>query len=198
LAGEIPRYIKNGQIAEAEKSIEWFKSVFGEDFYIELMRHEVKDPMQRANRDTYKEQKAIEPTLIELARKHGVKLICTNDSHFVDEGNAEAHDRLLCLSTGKDLDDPNRMLYSKQEWFKTREEMNEVFKDLPEALSNTLEVLDKVETYSIDHAPIMPFFAIPEEFGTEAEWREKFTDEDIFNEFTRDENGNVVLTQEEA
>ena len=198
LAGEIPRYIKNGQIEEAEKSIQWFKSIFGDDFYIELMRHEVKDPMQRANRDTYKEQKAIEPTLIELARKYNVKLICTNDSHFADEENAEAHDRLLCLSTGKDLDDPNRMLYSKQEWFKTREEMNDVFKDIPEALNNTIEILNKVETYSIDHAPIMPFFAIPEDFGTEKEWREKFTDEDIFNEFTRDENGNVVLTQEEA
>ena len=198
LAGEIPRYIKNGQIEEAEKSIQWFKSIFGDDFYIELMRHEVKGPMQRANRDTYKEQKAIEPTLIELARKYNVKLICTNDSHFVDEENAEAHDRLLCLSTGKDLDDPNRMLYSKQEWFKTREEMNDVFKDIPEALNNTIEILNKVETYSIDHAPIMPFFAIPEDFGTEKEWREKFTDEDIFNEFTRDENGNVVLTQEEA
>lgn len=198
LAGEIPRYIKNGQIEEAEKSIQWFKSIFGNDFYIELMRHEVKDPMQRANRDTYKEQKAIEPTLIELARKYNVKLICTNDSHFVDEENAEAHDRLLCLSTGKDLDDPNRMLYSKQEWFKTREEMNDVFKDIPEALNNTIEILNKVETYSIDHAPIMPFFAIPEDFGTEKEWREKFTDEDIFNEFTRDENGDVVLTQEEA
>ena len=198
LAGEIPRYIKNGQIEEAEKSIQWFKSIFGDDFYIELMRHEVKDPMQRANRDTYKEQKAIEPTLIELARKYNVKLICTNDSHFVDEENAEAHDRLLCLSTGKDLDDPNRMLYSKQEWFKTREEMKDVFKDIPEALNNTIEILNKVETYSIDHAPIMPFFAIPEDFGTEKEWREKFTDEDIFNEFTRDENGDVVLTQEEA
>ncbi len=198
LAGEIPRYIKNGQIDEAEKSVEWFKSVFGDDFYIELMRHEVKDPMQRANRDTFKEQKTIEPTLIELARKHNVKIICTNDSHFVDEDNAEAHDRLLCLSTGKDLDDPNRMLYSKQEWFKTREEMNEVFKDIPEALSNTIEILNKVETYNIDHAPIMPFFAIPEEFGTEEEWRKKFTEEDIFNEFTRDENGNVVLTPEEA
>ena len=198
LAGEIPRYVKNGQIEEAEKSIEWFKSLFGDDFYIELMRHEVKNPMQRANRETFLEQKAIEPTLIELSRKHNVKLICTNDSHFVDEENAEAHDRLLCLSTGKDLDDPNRMLYSKQEWFKTREEMNDVFKDIPEALSNTIEILNKVETYSIDHAPIMPFFAIPEEFGTEKEWREKFTDEDIFNEFTRDENGNVVLSQEEA
>ncbi|MDE7117151.1 MAG: DNA polymerase III subunit alpha, partial [Bacteroidaceae bacterium] len=198
LAGEIPRYIKHGQIAEAEESIEWFKSVFGEDFYIELMRHEVKDPMQKANREVFKEQKAIEPTLIELARKHGVKLICTNDTHFVDEENAEAHDRLLCLSTGKDLDDPKRMLYSKQEWFKTRAEMNEVFKDIPEALSNTIEILNKVEAYSIDHPPIMPFFAIPEDFGTEEEWRQRFSDQDIFNEFTRDEKGQVVLSQEEA
>ena len=133
LAGEIPRYISKGQIDKAEESIEWFKSVFHDDFYIELMRHEVKDPNQRANRQTFLEQKAIEPMLIELAHKHGVKLICTNDSHFVDEENAEAHDRLLCLSTGRDLDDPNRMLYSKQEWFKTREEMNEAFADIPEA-----------------------------------------------------------------
>ncbi|MBR0046938.1 MAG: DNA polymerase III subunit alpha [Bacteroidaceae bacterium] len=198
LAGEIPRYVMRGQMEEAEKSVQWFKNLFGDDFYIELMRHEVKDPMQKANRETYKEQKAIEPALIELARKYDVKLICTNDSHFVDEENAEAHDRLLCLSTGKDLDDPNRMLYSKQEWFKTREEMNEVFKDIPEALRNTTEILDKVETYSIDHPPIMPFFAIPEDFGTEEEWRQRFSDEDIFNEFTRDENGNVVLSQEDA
>ena len=198
LAGEIPRYISKGQIDEAEKALLWYKDVFGEDFYIELMRHEVKNPNQRANRETFLAQKAVEPTLISLARKHGVKIICTNDSHFVDEDNAEAHDRLLCLSTGRDLDDPKRMLYSKQEWFKTREEMNEVFADMPEALANTMEILGKVERYSIDHAPIMPFFAIPEEFGTEEEWRKKFTDEDIFNEFTRDENGNVVMSQADA
>ena len=198
LAGEIPRYISKGQIDEAEKALLWYKDVFGEDFYIELMRHEVKNPNQRANRETFLAQKAVEPTLISLARKHGVKIICTNDSHFVDEDNAEAHDRLLCLSTGRDLDDPKRMLYSKQEWFKTREEMNEVFADMPEALANTMEILGKVERYSIDHAPIMPFFAIPEEFGTEEEWRKRFTDEDIFNEFTRDENGNVIMSQADA
>ena len=198
LAGDIPRYISKGQIDEAEKSLLWYKDVFGEDFYIELMRHEVKNPNQRANRETFLAQKAVEPTLISLARKHGVKIICTNDSHFVDEDNAEAHDRLLCLSTGRDLDDPKRMLYSKQEWFKTREEMNEVFADMPEALANTMEILGKVERYSIDHAPIMPFFAIPEEFGTEEEWRKRFTDEDIFNEFTRDENGNVIMSQADA
>ena len=124
--------------------------------------------------------------------------MCSNDAHFVDQENAEAHDHLLCLSTGKDLDDPTRMLYSKQEWFKTREEMNEVFADVPEALSNTLEILDKVEIYSLDHDPIMPFFPIPESFGTEEEWRKKFTEEDLFKEFTCDENGENQLPQEEG
>ena len=116
----------------------------------------------------------------------------------MDEENAEAHDRLLCLSTGRDLDDPNRMLYSKQEWFKTREEMNMVFSDIPETLSNTLEILGKVEQYDIDHEPIMPFFEIPKEFGTEEEYRQRLTEKDLFDEFTQDEKGNVVLSQEEA
>ena len=198
LAGEIPYYLRRGESNKAEESVRWFKNLFGDDFYIELMRHEVKDPMQRANRETFLEQKRIEPQLIELARKYNVKLICTNDSHFVNEDNAEAHDRLLCLSTGRDLDDPNRMLYSKQEWFKTKEEMNEVFSDIPEALANTIEILNKVEPYSIDHAPIMPFFEIPKEFGTEEEYRQRITEKDLFDEFTQDEKGNVVLSQEDA
>ena len=136
--------------------------------------------------------------LIEYSKKYNVKLICSNDVHFVNEEHAEAHDRLICLSTGKDLDDPKRMLYTKQEWMKTREEMNELFADVPEALSNTLEILDKVEYYSIDHAPIMPTFAIPEDFGTEEEYRKKYTEKDLFDEFTQDENGNVVLSEEAA
>ena len=118
--------------------------------------------------------------------------------HFVDEENAEAHDHLICLSTNKDLDDPTRMLYTKQEWMKTKAEMNQLFEDVPEALSNTLEILDKVEYYSIDHAPIMPTFAIPEDFGTEEEYRRKYTEKDLFDEFTRDENGNVVLDEAAA
>ena len=125
-------------------------------------------------------------------------MVCTNDCHFVDQENAEAHDHLLCLSTGKELNDPTRMLYSKQEWFKTREEMNEIFADVPEALSNTLEILDKVETYSIDHSPIMPFFPIPEEFGTEEETRKRISPEELFREFTTDENGNEIMSHEEA
>ena len=198
IGGEVPRKILTGNIEEAEKTIEWFKSIWGEDYYIEIQRHEVKDPRQRANRETYELQKKVNPILIDLAARHGVKVIATNDSHFVDEDNAEAHDHLLCLSTGKDLDDPTRMLYTKQEWFKTREEMNEVFADMPEILANTCEILDKVETYNLESDPIMPFFPIPAEFGTEQQWRQTFSEQDLYAEFTSDENAEHPLPQDEG
>ena len=196
LGGEIPQKIMKGDLAGAEETVLWFKNIFGDDYYLELQRH--KPTVERANPETYPLQQSTNEVLIELAHKHNIKLVCTNDVHFVDEEHAEAHDRLICLSTGKDLDDPKRMLYTKQEWMKTQEEMNEIFNDIPEALENTLEILDKVEMYSIDHAPIMPTFAIPEEFGTEAQYRERLTEQDLFDEFTRDENGNVVLSEKDA
>ncbi|MBQ3631872.1 MAG: DNA polymerase III subunit alpha [Prevotella sp.] len=198
IAGEVPRKILNGDMAGAREAVEWYHNLFGDDYYLELMRHEVTDPTIRANRETYPMQQQANKVLIELAREYGIKLICTNDAHFVDQENAEAHDHLLCLSTGKELDDPTRMLYSKQEWFKTRAEMNAVFSDIPEALSNTLEILDKVEIYSLDHDPIMPFFPIPESFGTEEQWRQKYTEDDLFREFTSDENGENPLPREEG
>ena len=90
------------------------------------------------------------------------------------------------------------MRYTKQEWFKTTEEMNLLFADEPEALANTVEILDKVEEYSINHAPIMPNFAIPEEFGTEDEYRKKYTEDDLFREFTCNEHGETVMSKEDA
>ena len=196
LGGEIPKKIIAEHYDEAEEAIQWYKNLFGDDYYLELQRHKATVP--RANHEAYPLQQKVNAKLVEYARKYDIKLICTNDVHFVDEENAEAHDRLICLSTGKDLDDPTRMLYTKQEWMKTKAEMNQLFEDIPEALSNTLEILDKVEYYSIDHAPIMPTFAIPEDFGTEEEYRRKYTEKDLFDEFTRDENGHVVLDEAAA
>ena len=181
LGGEIPKKITAGQLDEAEKAVLWFKETFGDDYYLELQRHKATVP--RANHETYPLQETVNKQLIELARKHHIKLICTNDVHFVDEENAEAHDRLICLSTGKDLDDPKRMLYTKQEWMKTQAEMNELFADIPEALSNTLEIADKVEFYTINHGPIMPVYPIPESFGTEETYRQKYSVEDLKAEF---------------
>ncbi len=122
--------------------------------------------------------------MIRIARKYDVKLIATNDVHFVNEEDADAHDRLICLSTGKDFDDPDRMRYTKQEWLKTTEEMNRIFSDIPpEALTNTLEIADKVEFYSIDHPPLMPFYPINPQFGTEELYKQKYSEKDLIEEF---------------
>ena len=198
IAGEVPRKILNGDIEGAREACEWYHRVFGDDYYLELQRHEVTDPSVLANREAFPMQQRANKVLIEMSKEYGIKLVCTNDCHFEDKETAEAHDHLLCLATGKDLDDPNRMRYSKQEWFKTREEMNAIFSDVPEALSNTLEVLDKVEVYSIDHGPIMPFFPIPESFGTEEQLRERVSEEELYHEFTTDENGQNPLSPEEG
>ena len=196
LGGEIPQYIMNGQIEKAKEAARWFKDVFGDDYYLELQRH--KATVAKANHETYPRQQEVNKVLIEMSKELGIKLICTNDSHFINEDDAEAHDHLLCLATGKDLDDPKRMLYSKQEWFKTQEEMNEVFADVPEALANTQEIVDKIEFYNIEHDPIMPFFPIPESFGKEEEWRKKFSEEDLYKEFCSDENGENLMSPQDA
>lgn len=188
LGGEVPKLITAGHIEEAEKSILWFKKVFGEDYYLELQRH--KATVARANQEAYLLQQEVNKVLIEMSKKHNIKLVCTNDVHFVNEEDAEAHDRLICVSTGTFLDDDKRMLYTKQEWMKTQEEMNELFADVPEALSNTQEVLGKVERYSIEHGPILPNFPLPEGFtdnndylrhlvlvGAEKRWGKNLTDE---------------------
>lgn len=188
LGGEVPKLITAGHIEEAEKSILWFKKVFGEDYYLELQRH--KATVARANQEAYPLQQEVNKVLIEMSKKHNIKLVCTNDVHFVNEEDAEAHDRLICVSTGTFLDDDKRVLYTKQEWMKTQEEMNELFADVPEALSNTQEVLGKVERYSIEHGPILPNFPLPEGFtdnndylrhlvlvGAEKRWGKNLTDE---------------------
>ena len=198
IAGEVPNKIIHDDIEGAREACEWYHRVFGDDFYLELQRHEVKDPSIVANREAYPLQQKANKVLMKFAKEYGIKLICTNDCHFEDKETAEAHDHLLCISTNEDLDDPKRMRYSKQEWFKTRVEMNDIFSDIPEAMTNTLEILDKVEIYDINHGPIMPFFPIPEDFGTEEEWRKKFTEEDLYKEFTTDENGENPLSPEDG
>ena len=168
LGGEVPQLIMGGRMNEAREVIKWFKNIFGDDYYLELQRH--KATVARANHETYEKQCLVNDALIQFAKELDIKLICTNDSHFVNEEDADAHERLICLSTGKKLTDEKVMLYSKQEWFKTQAEMNEVFADIPEALQNTNEILDKIEIYSIDHAPILPDFPLPDGFKDEDDY----------------------------
>ncbi|MBO4306715.1 MAG: DNA polymerase III subunit alpha [Bacteroidales bacterium] len=196
IGGEIPQKILKGDLEAAEASVKWFKDLFGEDFYLELQRHKTDKP--NAAYDTYDKQRIVNKVLVEFAQKYNIKLIASNDVHFVEEEHGEAHDRLICLSTGKDFDDPNRLHYTKQEWLKSPEEMASIFSDIPEALENTREIVDKVESFSIDSDPIMPVFPIPAEFGSEEEYRSRITEKELFDEFTRNEHGEVVLSQEAA
>src|SRR5574344_484788 len=196
LGGEVPQHILHGDMEAAEASVLWFKKLMGDDYYLELQRH--KTDKLNAATDTYERQQEVNKVLIKLAQKHNIKLIATNDVHFVEEEHGEAHERLICLSTGKKMNEPRSMAYTKQEWLKTPDEMASIFSDIPDALVNTQEIADKVEFFNINSDPIMPKFDIPVEFGTEEIYRQKFTEQDLFDEFTRDEKGNVVLTQAAA
>ena len=183
LGGELPQKIldgiaRGGDFTEAEETVQWFKNLFGDDYYIELQRHETQKP--GGDQEVYERQKQVNPVLIDLARKYGIKLIATNDAHFVNEEDAEAHDRLICLSTNHYVNDVNRMHYTKQEWIKTPDEMAAIFSDLPEALENTQEIVDKVEIYDIDHGPIMPKFDIPESFGREEDYPDRLAFESAY------------------
>ena len=162
LAGEIPRAIQAGNMNKAEAAVAEYKEVFGEDFYLELMRHKVTDPTRDAS--VYERQAEVEKILIKLSRKFNVRLIASNDVHFLNEADAGMHDRLLCVNTGKFMDDPDRLRYTGQEWLKSQEEMYSIFSDIPEALENTMEVLEKIEVYDLNRDPIMPDFPLPENF----------------------------------
>jgi len=181
LGGEIHKKVESGNLAEAEKAVLWYKRVFGDDYYIELQRHKTDKP--NADYSCYEKQNVQNLELIKLARKTNTKLLATNDVHFVEEEHGEAHERLICLSTGKDLDDPNRMRYTKQEWLKTPDQMWQIFADIPEALENSLEIAEKVEFYDIDSDALMPVFPIPESFSTEEHYRSIYTEEMLREEF---------------
>jgi len=173
LAGEIPRALQAGNIEKAEAAISEYKELFGEDFYLELMRHKTTDPTRDSS--VYERQAEVCKALILLSRKCGVKLIATNDVHFLNEADAEMHDRLLCVNTGKFIDDPGRLRYTGQEWLKSRDEMYQLFSDIPEALENTMEVLDKIEVYDLNRDPIMPDFPLPEDFHDADEYLRHIT-----------------------
>ena len=168
LGGEIPQEIMNHGTESAETLIKTYQEIFADDLYLELMRHKSNDP--EMNHKVYKDQIFVNNSLLELGKKLGVKCIATNDVHFVNPEDAGAHDRLICLSTGKDLDDPSRMKYTQQEWLKTREEMQEIFRDIPDVIRNTQEIVDKVELYALNRDPIMPDFPLPDGFTNEDDY----------------------------
>ncbi len=181
IAGEIPSKILAGDEAGAEAAARWFRRVFGEDFYLEVMRH--PNDVCEDTRNVYERQIVAEKGIFRIAEKLGIKVVATNDVHFLEENDASAHDILLCLNSGKKVSDENRLRYTRQEWFKTTAEMKALFHDRPEILLNTLEVANKVEEYQLDSPPIMPVFPIPESFGSETALRERISEDELRAEF---------------
>ena len=185
IGGEIPKAALREGAEVAEKLVIEYKEIFGDDFYLELQRHPSGNPEK--DKDVYENEQRANAILLDLAKKHNVKVIATNDVHFINAEDAEAHDRLICLNTGKDLDDPDRMQYTKQEYFKTPEEMSELFADIPEAIENTNEIADKIEDYELDREPLMPYFPLPEGFENEDDYLRHLTFEgarDRYDEIT--------------
>ncbi len=184
IAGEIPRAIRNGEMELAESIAMEFKKEFGDDFYLELQRHNTTDP--EADQTVFTQQEIANKGLLEISKKTGIKVIATNDVHFINAEDAEAHDRLICINTNSQVDDTSRLRYTKQEWLKSPELMAKIFQDIPEAIVNTLEIAEKVEIYSIDSTPVMPEFPIPESFGTTESYKLKISEEDLLKEFSQD------------
>ncbi|WP_282194514.1 DNA polymerase III subunit alpha [Alistipes ihumii] len=188
LGGELPQAIMRDDMQEARRVVEEFVSIFGEDYYLELQLHQSGIP--RIDEQVYENQKKVNAVLLQLAAEYGVKYICSNDVHFIMADDAPAHDRLICLNTGRDLDDPNRMRYTWQEYLKSEEEMAALFPDHPEALATTAEIAGKVEEYSLEHKPLMPNFPIPDDFDVPLDqlketFRKKIKDEAVLAEIDR-------------
>ena len=187
IAGEIPRAIIAGDMAGAEKAIEWHKKVFGDDFYLEVQEHKTQVPGQ--SQEVYERQVVANEGIFELAAKTGTKVVATNDVHFVRKEDSQAHDRLICLTTNTFVDDPDRMRYTQQEYLKSEDEMLDIFYKHPETLSNTLEVAEKIQSYKIDKDPILPKFDLPEEFIADIDtYLERYRS--IIDEGRCDKNGN--------
>ena len=187
MAGEVPRAILAGDMGKVDEIIEWHKNVFGEDYYLEVMLHKTEVP--GLSQEVYDNQMIYNKVIFEMAEKHHVKVLATNDVHFVRKEDGPVHDRLICLTTNSFIDDPDRMRYTQQEFLKSEEEMLALFPDHPEALSNTLEVLNKVESYSIDSDPILPVFEIDPAFMADIDAQmEKY--KDVIDAGRCDKKGN--------
>ena len=190
IAGEVAHAIDAGNMAEAERVAKWYKDLFGDAYSLEVMLHkadksgeDVPPAAQNDFRDLYERQLKVVKGMLELGRKLGIRVIATNDVHFLDKEDDDSHDVLLALSTGKKMSDAGRMIYTGQEYFKTADEMAALFAENPEVVSNTLAVAEMVEEYELDSPPIMPKFEIPPEFGTEEGYAKKFDAEALKSEF---------------
>ncbi len=172
IGAEIPQAIMHGKLEEAEELLKWWLDVFGEDFYIELQRHRGLENIDGLGIS----QEDINQHLIRFARKYDVKIIATNDAHYVEEEDYSSHDILLCINTGSLLEEQNRFKFPSSDfYFKTQQEMNNLFSDIPESIANTVEVFDKIEPLTLARDVLLPAYQIPQEFKTQDEYLRHIT-----------------------
>jgi len=155
LGGEVPQAILKGDLAHAREVAKWYQDLFGEDYYLEIQDHgSIED-------------RIVNVQIVKIAQELGIKIIATNDSHFISCYDVEAHDALLCIQTGKLITEDKRLRYSGTEYLKSAEEMRQLFRDhlpnevIEEAINNTLEVADKIEPYNILGEPRIPNYPVP-------------------------------------
>lgn len=177
LGASVPRTILKKGEAEGEKEFKWWLDIFGEDYYVELQRHDIP------------EQNTVNEVLLKFAAKYNVKIIASNDSHYVDQGDANAHDILLCINTGekqstptlKEFDDDVSMkgkrfaFYNDQFYFKSTNEMSQLFSDIPQAIDNTNEIVDKITPLKLKQDIMLPNYQIPAGFATQDDYLHHLT-----------------------
>jgi len=190
LGGEIPQAILRGRLDVARRVAQWYKDVFGEDYYLEIQDH--GSP----------EDRIVNVEIIKIARELGIKFVATNDSHFISCYDVEAHDALLCIQTGKLITEDNRMRYSGTEYLKSAEEMAQLFRDhlpdevIQEAIATTLEVADKVEPYHIMGEPRIPNYPVPAGHTADT-YLEQVAWEGLLQRFNRKSRAEIEPTYKE-
>ncbi|MCF0166757.1 MAG: DNA polymerase III subunit alpha [Bacteroidales bacterium] len=173
LGGEVPQAIMSGDMDRARRIVQWYRNLFGEDYYLEVQRHETHIP--GAAQDTFEKQQRVNEVIFSLAQEYGIKVVATNDVHFTFEDDGPAHDRLICISTNSDFDSPKRLHYTQQEWLKSTDAMADIFRDHPETIENTNEIVAKVEDIVLDHGHILPIFPLPEPFTDSNDYLQHLT-----------------------
>ncbi len=173
IGAEIPQTILHQGEEAAEEKLKWWLDVFGrEDFYIELQRHKGLDDIDGLGVS----QEDINQVLIKFAKKYELKLIATNDSHYVEEDDWQAHDMLLCINTGSLIENEKRFKFPSSDFFfKSQQQMNVLFEDVPEAIDNTMEIFDKIETLTLARDVLLPAYPIPEGFSTQDDYLKHMT-----------------------
>ena len=194
LAGEVPKdIVEKGDMQAAEEAVLWHKKLFGDDYYLEVQLHKTEVP--GLSLEVYENQCIANSGIFELAERTGVKVIATNDVHFVKKEDAPAHDRLICLTTNAYIDDPDRLRYTQQEYLKSEEEMRDLFPGHPEVIDNTMEIFSKIENFKIDRGHVLPKYDLPPQFLADIDnYFAKYKDviDAGSHEEVKDKDGNVI------